>query len=91
MKQVIERMNNEHKLAMVVMVSIIVYATLHLLEEGLTGFPAWAEKHWGIPNYNLERWLIHDYFFLGVQLFVFELYLHSAFQKHYLGLGILLC
>jgi len=68
--------------------SIVLYATIHLLEEGLFGFPAWAERSWGIPGYTTDRWLIHNYFFLGMQLIVFLIYIFKNLKNHYWILGI---
>lgn len=70
--------------------SIVLYATLHLLEEGLFGFPAWAEKNWGIPGYTTERWLIHNFFFLGVQWIVFMVFIFKDLKNHLWILGIVM-
>ena len=70
--------------------SIVLYATIHLLEEGLFGFPAWAESSWGLPGYTTERWLTHNYFFLGVQLIVFLIYIFTNYRNEKLILGIVM-
>jgi hypothetical protein len=70
--------------------AIVLYATIHLLEEGLFGFPAWAEKSWGIPGYTVQRWLIHNYFFLGTQLLFYLVYVFTDYKKEFLVLGIVL-
>jgi hypothetical protein len=41
------------KLERPVLLSLLAYLTVHLLEEGIFGFPAGAELRWGIPNYTL--------------------------------------
>lgn len=70
--------------------SIVLYATVHLLEEGLFGFPSWAENSWGIPGYTTERWLIHNYFFLGAQLIVLMKYIFSNLKNELWILGIVM-
>ncbi len=70
--------------------SIVLYATIHLLEEGLFGFPAWAEASWGLPGYTTERWLIHNYFFLGAQLTLFLIYIFTNFKNKTMILGIVM-
>lgn len=40
------------KLKHLILGTLLVYVTLHVLEEWLFGFPAWAEARWGIPNYT---------------------------------------
>lgn len=85
-------MNHNNKLifAKIGILSIILYASLHLLEEGLAGFPAWAERAWGIPGYTNERWLIHNFFFLGVQLIAFMIYIFKDMQNQLWILGIVM-
>ena len=78
------------KLAKIGMISILIYATLHLLEEGLLGFPAWVSLTWNIPNYTLERWLIHNFFFLGVQLALFTIHLSTNFRYLFIPVGIVI-
>jgi hypothetical protein len=39
------------KLAHLVLGALLAYIPLHLLEEGLGGFPAWAEQYWQCAYY----------------------------------------
>lgn len=80
----------EAKLEYLILGTLLAYVTLHLLEEGIFGFPAWAQHRWGIPNYTVTRWLIHNgyfTFFLVAGYFVFR-----ADKERFLpaGLGILI-
>jgi hypothetical protein len=69
-----------------VLLAIIIYGSLHLLEEGLMGFPAWAQENWGIPDYTLARWLTHNFFFLGCQLVCLLIYLRNRHPAWPLGI-----
>ena len=78
------------KLEHLVLAALLVYTPLHLLEEGLLGFPAWAEQYWHIPNYDVGKWLLHNVFFAVVLLIGYVFY--RLDQKRFLsaGLGIIL-
>ena len=67
----IEKVKLEH----LVLGTLMVYVTLHILEEAIFGFPAWAERRWGIPNLTMSNWLLHQpyfMFFLGLGYFIYR-------------------
>jgi hypothetical protein len=78
------------KLAHLVLGALLAYIPLHLLEEGLGGFPAWAEQYWHIPNYAVGKWLLHNVFFIAALLIGYVFY--RLDQERFLsaGLGIIL-
>lgn len=66
--------------------SLIIYLTVHLIEEGIFGFPAWALKRWGIPDYTTFKWLIHNIYFivfLGIGFFIYK-----RNKEKYLAVGL---
>ncbi len=78
------------KLAHLVLGALLTYIPLHLLEEGLGGFPAWAEQYWHIPNYDVGKWLLHNVLFVVALLIGYIFY--RLDQERFLsaGLGIIL-
>ena len=48
------------KLEHLILGTLLVYVTLHVLEEWLFGFPAWALRRWSIPGYDVPKWLLHN-------------------------------
>lgn len=77
------------KLEHLVLGTLLVYVTLHLLDEWLFGFPAWAEVRWGIPGYTVPKWLLHNVyftFFLAVGYFVYR---RDTIRFLAVGLGII--
>jgi len=55
--------------------TLLVYITLHVLDEGIFNFAAWAELRWQIPNYTVAKWLLHNayfIFFLGLGYIIFR-------------------
>ena len=74
----------------IVILSIIVYITAHLIEEGLFGFPEWALQYWGIPSYNFNKWLIHNYYFLACLMIGYFIYSINKKRFAVFGLGIVL-
>ena len=78
------------KLAHLILLTLLVYVTVHLLEEWWFGFPAWAEARWGIPGYTAFKWLLHNVyfaFFLGVG---YILYRVNQDRFLFAGLGIII-
>jgi hypothetical protein len=63
---------------------------VHLLEEGLLGFPAWAEKYWRIPDYTVGKWLFHNIFFVTVLLIGYIVYRLNKEKFLSAGVGIIL-
>jgi hypothetical protein len=51
------------KLEHLILGTLLVYVTLHVLEGWLFGFPAWALRRWGIPGYDVPKWLLHNVYF----------------------------
>lgn len=70
--------------------ALVTYLPFHLLEEGLFGFPAWAETYWRIPDYTVGKWLFHNVFFVTVLLIGYIAY--QVNKERYLsaGFGIIL-
>lgn len=76
------------KLEHLVLGTLLTYITLHLFEEWLFGFPNWALRRWGIPGYDVPKWLLHNIyfaFFLGVGYFVYR---SNKEKLLFVGLGI---
>lgn len=67
-------------------VCILFYISFHLIEEGMYGFPQWARIRWGIPIYDLEMWLIHNYYFTAYLLL--GSFLYAMHEKKFLPLGL---
>jgi hypothetical protein len=80
----------EARLENIILASLLVYVTVHLLEEGLLGFPAWAEMYWRIPNYTTSKWLIHNVYFISVLLIGYFIYHRNRQRFLPLGLGIVI-
>jgi hypothetical protein len=76
------------KLDCLVLGTLLVYITLHLLEEWLFGFPAWAEQRWGIPDYTVTKWLMHNAYFTFFLVLGYIIYRVNTGKFLPLGLGI---
>ena len=76
------------KLDNLVLGTLLVYVTLHLLEEWLFGFPAWAEQRWGIPDYTVIKWLMHNAYFTFFLVLGYVIYRINKDRFLPLGLGI---
>ena len=76
------------KLDYLVLGTLLVYVTLHLLEEWLFGFPAWAEQRWGIPEYTVIKWLMHNAYFTFFLVLGYIIYRANIEKFLPLGLGI---
>jgi len=70
--------------------TLLVYVTLHLLEEWLFGFPAWAEQRWGIPDYTVLKWLMHNAYFTFFLVSGYIIYRVNKEKFLPLGLGIII-
>jgi len=68
--------------------TLLAYLTLHLLEEWLLGFPAWAEQRWGIPDYTAIKWLMHNAYFAFFLVLGYAIYRINRERYLPLGLGI---
>ena len=68
--------------------TLLVYVTLHLLEEWLFGFPAWAEQRWGIPDYTVIKWLMHNAYFTFFLVLGYVIYRINKDRFLPLGLSI---
>ncbi len=77
------------RLEQIVLAAFIIYLTIHLLDEAAFGFAPWAEMRWGIPNYTVPRWLLHNVYFAAAQLIGYLVYRRDTHKYAYLGLGIL--
>ena len=80
----------EVKLEHLVIGTLLVYITLHLLEEGVFGFPTWAEGRWGIPNYTVFKWLLHNCYFIFFLVVGYFIYRINKERFLPLGLGIVI-
>ena len=76
------------KLQHLVAASLIIYLTLHLLEEWIGGFPAWAETYWHIPNYTVAKWLLHNVYFAAALGAGYLIYRSNPETRLPFGLGI---
>ncbi len=70
--------------------TLLVYVPLHMIDEGIFNFAAWAELHWHIPNYTLLKWLLHNVYFAIVLGIGFVLYRRNPASLLPAGLGIVL-
>jgi hypothetical protein len=70
--------------------TLLAYVTLHLLEEWLFGFPAWAEQRWGIPDYTVIKWLMHNAYFTLFLVLGYVIYRINKDRFLPLGLGIVI-
>ncbi|HDQ74112.1 MAG TPA: HXXEE domain-containing protein [Chloroflexi bacterium] len=68
--------------------TLLVYVTLHLMEEWLLGFPAWAELRWGIPGYTVSKWLFHNVYFAFFLTLGYLVYRRNNEKFLAMGLGI---
>lgn len=80
----------EAKLEHLVIGTLLVYISLHLLEEGIFGFPAWAEGRWGIPNYTVSKWLLHNCYFVFFLVVGYFIYRISKERLLPVGVGIVI-
>ncbi len=80
----------EIRLEHLVIGTLLVYITLHLLEECIFGFPAWAEGRWGIPNYTVSKWLLHNCYFIFFIVVGYFIYRSNKERFLPLGLGIII-
>jgi hypothetical protein len=78
------------KLAHLILGTLLVYVTVHLLEEWLFGFPAWAEARWGIPGYTVFKWLLHNVYFAAFLAAGYILYRINQDRFLFAGLGIII-
>jgi hypothetical protein len=76
------------KLAHLILGTLLVYVTVHLLEEWWFGFPAWAEARWGIPGYTVVKWLLHNVYFAAFLAAGYILYRINPDRFLFAGLGI---
>lgn len=77
------------KLERLVLGTLLVYVTLHVAEEWLFGFPAWAEARWRIPNYTVSKWLLHNAYFTFFLAVGYLVYRSNKDRWLPAGLGIL--
>ncbi|HNT75072.1 MAG TPA: hypothetical protein PKH77_08645 [Anaerolineae bacterium] len=68
--------------------TLLLYVTVHLLEEGLFGFPAWANLRWGIPGYDFPKWLMHNGYFAAFLVAGYFLYRRNREKWLAAGVGI---
>ncbi|MBC8258097.1 MAG: HXXEE domain-containing protein [SAR324 cluster bacterium] len=68
---------------------IQIYISLHLIEEGYFGFPKWVQTRWGIPKFDMEMWLSHNYYFIFYLILGWSFYYVNEKKLLSLGLGIL--
>ncbi|MBN1889714.1 MAG: HXXEE domain-containing protein [Thermoflexales bacterium] len=80
----------ELKLEHLILGTLLLYVTLHLLEEGLFGFPAWAEARWGIPGYTAPKWLLHNVYFSFFLALGYVVYRRDKDRFLFVGLGIII-
>lgn len=76
------------KLEHFVLGTLLVYVTLHLLEEWILGFPARAEVRWGIPSYTVSKWLLHNVYFSFFLAVGYLVYRSNSERWLSAGLGI---
>jgi hypothetical protein len=79
------------KLEHLIPAALLAYVPLHVIEEGLFGFPAWAEANWRIPNYSVGKWLLHNVYFVFFLAVGYVLYRINGKKKFlFAGLGIVI-
>ncbi|WP_157949974.1 HXXEE domain-containing protein [Vallitalea okinawensis] len=71
-----------------IIITLVTYLTIHLIEEALLGFPAWALTRWGIPGYTTFKWLIHNVYFAGFLIIGYFIYRINKEKYLVFGLGI---
>jgi hypothetical protein len=76
---------NTHRL---IVMSLLLYIPFHALEEWAFGFPAWAEHYWRLPDYTVEKWIIHNLFFAGALLLGYGIYRINKERLLVFGVGI---
>ncbi|MBL6964891.1 MAG: HXXEE domain-containing protein [Bacteroidetes bacterium] len=72
------------------LICILFYISFHLIEEGIFGFPEWAKIRWGISIYDMEMWLVHNFYFTFYLLLGWFFYFVNEKKFLSLGLGILI-
>jgi hypothetical protein len=77
------------KLEHLILGTLLVYVTLHVFEEWLFGFPDWALRRWGIPGYDVPKWLLHNVYFAFFLAVGYLVYRSNQDRWMPLGLGIL--
>jgi hypothetical protein len=77
------------KLEQLILSTLLIYVTVHLLEEWLLGFPAWAELRWGIPGYTVFKWLLHNVYFAFFLVVGYVAYRRKPQKWRAVGVGIL--
>ncbi len=77
------------KLEHLILGTLLVYVTLHVLEEWLFGFPAWALRRWGIPGYDTPKWALHNVYFAFFLVVGYLIYRSNKERWLPVGLGIL--
>ena len=82
---IVKRVKLEH----LIVGTLLAYVTIHLLEEGIFGFPVWAESRWAIPNYTIAKWLLHNIYFIGFLAFGYFIYRNDREKRLPMGLGII--
>lgn len=70
--------------------TLLTYVSLHLLEEWLFDFPAWAEANWHIPNYTVFKWLLHNVYFAFFLILGYIVYRIDKDRFLFAGLGIVI-
>ena len=78
------------RLEYLVLGTLLLYVTVHLLEEWLLGFPAWAEQRWGIRSYTAIKWLMHNAYFTFFLVLGYVIYRINEGRFLPLGLGIVI-
>ena len=71
-----------------ILMSLLLYVPFHVLEEWAFGFPAWAEHYWRLPDYTVEKWIIHNLFFAGALLLGYGIYRINKERLLVFGVGI---
>ena len=85
----INRLIKKLNLNKLILISLILYVTFHVFEEGAFGFPSWAETYWRIPDYTFNKWVIHNFFFIGALLLGYVIYLINKEKLLIFGVAII--